>query len=69
VPRAPAAVLRTRAPGYLLDIRGVDFDVQRFTEHASAGRNALGHADPQRAIAEFDAVLGLWRGQRLRRHA
>jgi DNA-binding SARP family transcriptional activator len=62
-PRAPAAVLRTRAPGYLLDSRGVEFDVHRFAEHARAGRDALGQADPQRPIAEFDAALGLWRGQ------
>jgi DNA-binding SARP family transcriptional activator len=62
-PRAPAAVLRTVAPGYLLDSRGVELDVNRFTEHFRAGRDALGQADPQRAIAEFDAALGLWRGQ------
>ncbi|MBV9058902.1 MAG: AfsR/SARP family transcriptional regulator, partial [Pseudonocardiales bacterium] len=62
-PRAPAAVLRTVAPGYLLDSRGVEFDARRFTAHASAGRTALDHADPQRAVAEFDAALGLWRGQ------
>src|SRR6185312_12521848 len=40
-PRTPAVVLRTRAPGYLLDGRGVEFDVHRFTGHASAGREAL----------------------------
>jgi DNA-binding SARP family transcriptional activator len=62
-PRAPAAVLRTVAPGYLLDSRGVEFDVHRFTEHAAVGRDALGRADPQRAVVEFDSALGLWRGQ------
>jgi DNA-binding SARP family transcriptional activator len=62
-PRAPAVVLRTRAPGYLLDSRGVEFDVHRFAGHASAGREALSRADPQRAVDEFDAALGLWRGQ------
>lgn len=62
-PRTPGAVLRTRAPGYLLDSRGVEFDVHRFTGHATAGREALGRADPQRALGEFDAALGLWRGQ------
>ncbi|MGH3801529.1 MAG: AfsR/SARP family transcriptional regulator, partial [Pseudonocardiaceae bacterium] len=62
-PRAPAAVLRTRAPGYLLDSRGVEFDVHRFGAHATVGREALSRADPQRALDEFDAALGLWRGQ------
>ena len=61
--RAPAVVLRTRAPGYLLDSRGVEFDVHRFAGHAGAGREALGRADLQRAVGEFDAALGLWRGR------
>lgn len=63
LPRAPATVLRTRAPGYLLDGQGVDFDVRQFTQHAQAGRAALNSADPTRALGEFDAALGLWRGQ------
>ncbi|MBV8995578.1 MAG: winged helix-turn-helix domain-containing protein [Pseudonocardiales bacterium] len=62
-PRAVATVLRTRAPGYLLDSRGVDFDVRQFTQRAAAGRAALNSADPTRAVGEFDAALGLWRGQ------
>jgi DNA-binding SARP family transcriptional activator len=61
-PRAPATVLRTRAPGYLLDSHGVEFDVHRFTEHATAGREALSRSDPRRAVDEFNAALGLWRG-------
>jgi Bacterial transcriptional activator domain/Tetratricopeptide repeat/NB-ARC domain len=55
-------VLHTRTPGYLLDSRGVDVDVHQFTEHATAGREALGHADPKHALSEFDAALELWRG-------
>ncbi|MGH3834779.1 MAG: FxSxx-COOH system tetratricopeptide repeat protein [Pseudonocardiaceae bacterium] len=61
-PRAPATVLHTRTPGYLLDSRDVEFDVHRFTEHATTGREALGRADPQQALSEFDAALKLWRG-------
>ncbi|MGH3900692.1 MAG: FxSxx-COOH system tetratricopeptide repeat protein [Pseudonocardiaceae bacterium] len=61
-PRAPATVLHTRTPGYLLDSRGVEFDVHRFAGYAAAGREALGRADPGRALGEFDAALGLWRG-------
>ncbi len=62
-PRAPATVLRTRAPGYLLDSRDVEFDVHQFTGHTTAGREALGRADPEQALDEFDKALGLWRGQ------
>ncbi|HKR50481.1 MAG TPA: BTAD domain-containing putative transcriptional regulator, partial [Pseudonocardiaceae bacterium] len=61
-PRAPATVLHTRTPGYLLDSHGVEFDVPRFTEHATAGHEALGRADPEHALGEFDTALGLWRG-------
>jgi DNA-binding SARP family transcriptional activator/tetratricopeptide (TPR) repeat protein len=62
-PRAPAVVLRTHALGYLLDSRGVDVDVHRFTRHATAGLEAWGRGDPQRALSEFEAGLALWRGQ------
>jgi DNA-binding SARP family transcriptional activator len=62
-PRAPATVLRTRAPGYLLDSGDAEFDVHRFTGHATAGREALRRGDPQRALSEFDAGLALWRGE------
>src|SRR6059058_177790 len=62
-PRAPATVLRTRAPGYLLDSRSVDVDAHRFSGHATAGWEAWGGGDPQRALSEFEAGLALWRGQ------
>jgi DNA-binding SARP family transcriptional activator len=61
-PRTPATVLRTRAPGYQLDSSTADVDVHRFTDHATAGRQALDRADPQRALDELDAALALWRG-------
>lgn len=62
-PRAPATMLLTRAPGYLLDIGGAEFDVHRFTGHATAGLEALLQGDPQRALSEFDAGLAWWRGE------
>jgi DNA-binding SARP family transcriptional activator len=62
-PRAPAALLRRRSSGYVLDSRGVDIDAHRFGEHASAGWEAWGRGDPQRALREFNAGLALWRGQ------
>jgi DNA-binding SARP family transcriptional activator len=62
-PRTPAAVLRTRAPGYLVDSGSVDIDVDRFSEHATAGWEACSRGDSQRALSEFEAGLALWRGQ------
>jgi hypothetical protein len=47
----------------LLDNGGVEFDVDRFSGHATAGREALGGGNPQRALREFDAGLALWRGE------
>jgi DNA-binding SARP family transcriptional activator len=61
-PRTPAMVLRTRAPGYLVDSNGLDVDVHRFGAHAMAGWEAWGRANPQRALSEFEAGLALWRG-------
>ncbi len=61
-PRASTTVLHTRTPGYLLDSRGVEFDVHQFSRHATTGRKALDQADPQQALSEFDTALGLWRG-------
>jgi DNA-binding SARP family transcriptional activator len=62
-PRAPATVLRTYTAGYLLDSHHVDVDVHRFSRHATAGREAWGGGDPQRALSEFEAGLALWRGE------
>jgi DNA-binding SARP family transcriptional activator len=62
-PRAPARVLCTRAPGYLLDSQGMDFDVHAFTEHTARGNAALDRGDPAQAVSDFEAALGLWRGR------
>jgi tetratricopeptide (TPR) repeat protein/DNA-binding SARP family transcriptional activator len=61
-PRAPATVLRTRAPGYVLDSRHADVDVRRFGELVMAGHEALARDNPRQAVREFDASLRLWRG-------
>ncbi len=62
VPWAPTTVLHTRTSGYLLTSQGVEFDVHRFVGHTKTGREALGRADPEHALAEFTAALALWRG-------
>lgn len=49
-------------PGYVLDSRHAEVDVRRFDQLATAGHEALSRGDPQRAVGEFDAALGLWRG-------
>lgn len=62
-PRTPATVLRTQGPGYLLDSRVVEVDVQRFGERARAGWQAWDRGNPRQALSEFEAGLALWRGQ------
>jgi DNA-binding SARP family transcriptional activator len=62
-PRSPSTVLRTYARGYLLDSRVVEVDVQRFSERAVAGWQALERGDAQAAVHAFDLALALWRGQ------
>jgi DNA-binding SARP family transcriptional activator/tetratricopeptide (TPR) repeat protein len=62
-PRAPATVLLTRAPGYLLDSGHAEFDVHQFSKHVTAGREASDRGDALRALSEFDAGLALWRGE------
>jgi DNA-binding SARP family transcriptional activator len=61
-PRALAMVLRTQAPGYVLDSRHAEVDVRRFDQLTTAGHEALARADPQQAVREFDTALALWRG-------
>lgn len=61
--RSPTTVLHTCPQGYLLDSRVVDVDVRRFGEHATTGWQAWDRGDPQQALNEFEAGLGLWRGQ------
>ena len=62
-PRSPATVLRTLAPGYMIDSGAVELDVHRFTQHATAGQEALRRGDWQRALSELEGGLSLWRGQ------
>ena len=62
-PRMPARVLRTRGRSYLLDGDEVEVDVHRFDECATAGWQAWDRGDAQRALAEFETGLALWRGQ------
>lgn len=62
-PRAAPAVLRTYERGYLLERRVVDVDVDRFSDRAVAGWQALDFGDPPVAVREFENALALWRGR------
>jgi DNA-binding SARP family transcriptional activator len=62
-PRTPARVLCTRGQGYLLDSRVVEVDTDQFGRRAATGWQALDEGDARRALTEFEAGLGLWRGQ------
>ncbi|WP_066361290.1 BTAD domain-containing putative transcriptional regulator [Herbidospora mongoliensis] len=53
--------LRTRSPGYVLELDPGSFDVTVFTELAGRGR-ALLATDPSAATRQLDEALRLWRG-------
>jgi DNA-binding SARP family transcriptional activator/DNA-binding GntR family transcriptional regulator len=61
----PPDVLRTRPPGYVIDLDPEVLDVTRFARLRSAGRAALGAGDASTAAANFRDALALWRGQAL----
>jgi predicted ATPase/class 3 adenylate cyclase len=57
--------LRTRPPGYLLDVRPGELDLERFELLAAEGREALAGDDPGRAAKRLRDALALWRGAAL----
>ncbi|XVQ82175.1 BTAD domain-containing putative transcriptional regulator [Microbispora siamensis] len=64
-PRAPSRVLRTREPGYLLDIDPDQVDANRFTRAVKAAHAELAASRPQEAERVLTAALALWRGEPL----
>jgi DNA-binding SARP family transcriptional activator/streptogramin lyase len=62
---APAEVLVTRAPGYVLRVDPSAIDAARFEQLVQEGRNALAAGDPGRAAQRLSDALGLWRGDAL----
>jgi DNA-binding SARP family transcriptional activator/class 3 adenylate cyclase len=63
--RAAGGVLRTRAPGYLVDLGPEELDLSRFERLAREGRTALAAGDPAQAARWLHAAEGLWRGPAL----
>jgi predicted ATPase/DNA-binding SARP family transcriptional activator len=58
-------LVRHRPPGYALDVDPQAIDSQRFEELLRRARVALGRDDPERAAADLQTALGLWRGEAL----
>ena len=64
-PDSPAAILRRRSPGYVLELDEADrLDLHRFERLAGEGVRAVGAA-PERAAAILREALDLWRGRPL----
>ena len=61
----PDGLLRTRAPGYVVDLDGHTLDLRRFEELYADGREALAHGHAHEAAAALGGALDLWRGQAL----
>ncbi|MBB2743489.1 UNVERIFIED_ORG: DNA-binding SARP family transcriptional activator [Microbispora rosea subsp. rosea] len=64
-PRSPARVLRTREPGYLLDIEPDQVDAERFGRAAEAAHATLAAGRPEEAERILGPALALWRGEPL----
>ena len=59
------ALLRHRAPGYVLDIDPDSVDSRRFEALVGAARTAVSRNDPERATASLRTAIALWRGEAL----
>jgi YVTN family beta-propeller protein len=57
-----ADALRTREPGYVLELSDDDVDIGRFELLAAEGRRALAAGDSALASTRLTDALGLWRG-------
>ena len=62
---APAELLTSRAPGYLLAIEPQDLDAHAFETLAEEGRAALADGDPEHAADLLAEAGALWRGPAL----
>ena len=60
--RSGAPRIRTRTPGYLLEIEPGTLDLHRFESLVEAGRRALERRDAETAAAQLRDALDLWRG-------
>jgi DNA-binding SARP family transcriptional activator len=65
----PAAVIRTRSCGYMLQLDPDCIDAVRFARLVVRGRAELDAGDPARAAASLREALALWRGDPYADHA
>ena len=61
----PLEALRTRPPGYVLEVAPEALDLLRFTRLCGEGRAALADGDAARAATLLRDALALWRGPAL----
>ncbi len=61
----PASIIRTRAPGYVVEIDPEAVDTTRFKQLRDAGRAALNAGDAATASLRLRDALALWRGPAL----
>ncbi len=61
----PAATLRTRPPGYALEVEAEQLDLARFESALAHGRADLAKGDARAAAATLRDGLALWRGSAL----
>ena len=59
---ADGATLRTKAPGYVLEVDAGSLDLDRFTQLRAEARES---PDPERRAASLHAALELWRDEPL----
>jgi DNA-binding SARP family transcriptional activator len=61
----PEGTLRTKAPGYAVEVAPEAVDLVQFTRLRREGRAALAEGDAERAAERLRAGLALWRGAAL----
>ncbi len=61
----PSGTLRTRPPGYVVEVEADRLDLVRFERALAEGRRALGDGRPMHAASTLREALDLWRGQAL----
>ena len=62
---SPHDVLRTRAPGYVVELDGHDLDLRRFEQLRERGTRELDESRPADAARTLRQALELWRGRPL----
>lgn len=58
----PAAVVRTRPPGYVAELEPSQIDARRFEDLLASGRASAADGRPEEAADLLSEALGLWRG-------